>query len=99
MAQWIALHYNVQKTIVYNPAPLYIPPEQLVAGSMDPGLEKVLNQVGLSLKDAVAIPLGYIKDGAKSLFGIKTGEDKIKKFKGDIYRTSYKDTVRSRCIK
>ena len=81
LAQWIALHYNVQKTIVYNPAPLYIPPEQLVAGSMDPGLEKVLNQVGLSLKDAVAIPLGYIKDGAKSLFGIKTGEDKIKNLK------------------
>ena len=81
LAQWIALHYNVQKTIVYNPAPLYIPPEQLVAGSMDPGLEKVLNQVGLSLKDAVAIPLGYIKDGAKWLFGIKTGEDKIKNLK------------------
>ena len=81
LAQWIALYYNVQKTIVYNPAPLYIPPEQLVAGSMAPGLEKVLNQVGLSLKDAVAIPLGYIKDGAKSLFGIKTGEDKIKNLK------------------
>ena len=81
LAQWIALHYNVQKTIVYNPAPLYIPPEQLVAGSMDPGLEKVLNQVGLSLKDAVAIPLGYIKDEAKWLFGIKTGEDKIKNLK------------------
>ena len=81
LAQWIALHYNVQKTIVYNPAPLYIPPEQLVAGSMDPGLEKVLNQVGLSLKDVVAIPLGYIKDGAKWLFGIKTGEDKIKNLK------------------
>ena len=81
LAQWIALHYNVQKTIIYNPAPLYIPPEQLVAGSMDPGLEKVLNQVGLSLKDAVAIPLGYIKDGAKWLFGIKTGEDKIKNLK------------------
>ena len=81
LAQWIALHYNVQKTIIYNPAPLYIPPEQLVAGSMDPGLEKVLNQVGLSLKDAVAIPLGYIKDEAKSLFGIKTGEDKIKNLK------------------
>ena len=81
LAQWIALHYNVQKTIIYNPAPLYIPLEQLVAGSMDPGLEKVLNQVGLSLKDAVAIPLGYIKDGAKSLFGIKTGEDKIKNLK------------------
>ena len=81
LAQWIALHYNVQKTIVYNPAPLYIPPEQLVAGSMDPGLEKVLNQVGLSLKDAVATPLGYIKDEAKWLFGIKTGEDKIKNLK------------------
>ena len=81
LAQWIALHYNVQKTIIYNPAPLYIPPEQLVAGSMDPGLEKVLNQVGLSLKDAVAIPLGYIKDGVKWLFGIKTGEDKIKNLK------------------
>ena len=81
LAQWIALHYNVQKTIIYNPAPLYIPPEQLVAGSMDPGLEKVLNQVGLSLKDAVAIPLGYIKDEAKWLFGIKTGEDKIKNLK------------------
>ena len=81
LVQWIALHYNVQKTIIYNPAPLYIPPEQLVAGSMDPGLEKVLNQVGLSLKDAVAIPLGYIKDGAKWLFGIKTGEDKIKNLK------------------
>ena len=81
LAQWIALHYNVQKTIIYNSAPLYIPPEQLVAGSMDPGLEKVLNQVGLSLKDAVAIPLGYIKDGAKWLFGIKTGEDKIKNLK------------------
>ena len=81
LAQWIALHYNVQKTIVYNPAPLYIPPEQLVAGSIDPGLEKALNQVGLSLKDAVAIPLGYIKDEAKSLFGIKTGEDKIKNLK------------------
>ena len=48
---------------------------------MDPGLEKVLNQVGLSLKDAVAIPLGYIKDEAKWLFGIKTGEDKIKNLK------------------
>ena len=81
LAQWIALHYNVQKTIIYNPAPLYIPPEQLVAGSMDPGLEKVLNQVGLSLKDAVATPLGYIKDEAKWLFGIKTGEDKIKNLK------------------
>ena len=38
LAQWIALYYNVQKTIIYNPAPLYIPLEQLVAGSMDPGL-------------------------------------------------------------
>ena len=81
LAQWIALYYNVQKTIVYNPAPLYIPPEQIVAGSMAPGLERVLNQVGLSLKDAIATPLGYIKDEAKWLFGIKTGEDKIKNLK------------------
>ena len=71
LAQWIALHYNVQKTIVYNPAPLYIPPEQLVAGSIDPGLEKALNQVGLSLKDAVAIPLGYIKKEYTNPFGNK----------------------------
>ena len=81
LAQWIALYYNVQKTIVYNPAPLYIPPEQIVAGSMAPGLERVLNQVGLSLKDAVATPLGYIKDEAKWLFGIKTEKDEIEKLK------------------
>ena len=81
LAQWIALYYNVQKTIVYNPAPLYIPPEQIVAGSMAPGLERVLNQVGLSLKDAIATPLGYIKDEAKWLFGIKTEKDEIEKLK------------------
>lgn len=81
LAQWIALYYNVQKTIVYNPAPLYIPPEQIVAGSMAPGLERVLNQVGLSLKDAIATPLGYIKDEAKQLFGIKTEKDEIEKLK------------------
>ena len=67
LAQWIALYYNVQKTIIYNPAPLYIPPEQLIA-----------TLGAWSIKDAVAIPLGFIKDGAKWLFGIKTGEDKIK---------------------
>ena len=70
MAQWIALYYNVQKTIIYNPAPLYIPPEQLIA-----------TLGAWSIKDAVAIPLGFIKDGAKWLFGIKTGEDKIKNLK------------------
>ena len=82
LAQWIALYYNVQKTIIYNPAPLYIPPEQIVAGAgSDPGLEMVLNQVGLSLKDAIATPLGFIKDGAKWLFGIKTEKDEIEKLK------------------
>ena len=80
LAQWIALYYNVQKTIIYNPAPLYIPPEQIVAGS-NPGLEMVLNQVGLSLKDAIATPLGFIKDRAKWLFGIKTEKDEIEKLK------------------
>ena len=70
LAQWIALYYNVQKTIIYNPAPLYIPPEQLIA-----------TLGAWSIKDAVAIPLGFIKDGAKWLFGIKTGEDKIKNLK------------------
>ena len=82
LAQWIALYYNVQKTIIYNPAPLYIPPEQIVAGAgSDPGLEMVLNQVGLSLKDAIATPLGFIKDRAKWLFGIKTEKDEIEKLK------------------
>ena len=70
LAQWIALYYNVQKTIIYNPAPLYIPPEQLIA-----------TLGAWSIKDAVAIPLGFIKDGTKWLFGIKTGEDKIKNLK------------------
>ena len=82
LAQWIALYYNVQKTIIYNPAPLYIPPEQIVAGAgSGPGLEMVLNQVGLSLKDAIATPLGFIKDRAKWLFGIKTEKDEIEKLK------------------
>ena len=82
LAQWIALYYNVQKTIIYNPAPLYIPPEQIVArAGSDPGLEMVLNQVGLSLKDAIATPLGFIKDRAKWLFGIKTEKDEIEKLK------------------
>ena len=82
LAQGIALYYNVQKTIIYNPASLYIPPEQIVAGAgSDPGLEMVLNQVGLSLKDAIATPLGFIKDRAKWLFGIKTEKDEIEKLK------------------
>ena len=70
LAQWIALYYNVQKTIIYNPAPLYIPPEQLIA-----------TLGAWSIKDAVAIPLGFIKDGAKWLFGIKTEKDEIEKLK------------------
>ena len=30
LAQWIALHYNVQKTIIYNPAPLHISSDNFV---------------------------------------------------------------------
>ena len=30
LAQWIALHYNVQKTIIYNPAPLHISSDNIV---------------------------------------------------------------------
>ena len=30
LAQWIALYYNVQKTIIYNPAPLHISSDNIV---------------------------------------------------------------------
>ena len=30
LAQWIALHYNVPKTIIYNPAPLHISSDNIV---------------------------------------------------------------------
>ena len=92
VAQRVALQYNVQKTIIYNPAPLYVPLEHLTArvallvnGNV---MDMLLNKFGVSLKDGIAYPLKIIKDGMLDLFGIETEERKInrleKTFTGQI---------------
>ena len=74
VAQRVALQYNIQKTIIYNPAPLYVPLEHLTArvallvnGNV---MDMLLNKFGVSLKDGIAYPLKIIKDGMLDLFGI-----------------------------
>ncbi|MGX7112383.1 SA1320 family protein [Gemella cuniculi] len=85
IAQRVALEYNVQKTIVYNSAPLYIPLEQITAtiglGLQGNILEIGLNKIGISIKDAVAYPIGMLKNGANWLLGVETEEAKIQKLK------------------
>lgn len=81
IAQRVALQYNVQKTIIYNPAPLYVPLEHLTARVAllvkGNAIDMLLNKFGVSLKDEIAYPLKIIKDGMLDFLGIETEERKI----------------------
>ena len=92
VAQRVALQYNVQKTIIYNPAPLYIPIEQLpatlalkVKGN---AMDMLLNKFGVNLKDAIAYPMKILKNSVLDLLGVESEERKIensvKTFTGQI---------------
>lgn len=92
VAQRVALQYNVQKTIIYNPAPLYMPIEQLpatlalkVKGN---AMDMLLNKFGVNLKDAIAYPMKILKNSVLDLLGVESEERKIensvKTFTGQI---------------
>ena len=92
VAQRVALQYNVQKTIIYNPAPLYIPIEQLAATLAlkvkGNAMDMLLNKFGVNLKDAIAYPMKILKNSVLDLLGVESEERKIensvKTFTGQI---------------
>lgn len=92
VAQRVALQYNVQKTIIYNPAPLYISIEQLPATLALKGrgnaMDMLLKKFGVNLKDAIAYPMKIFKNSVLDLLGIESEERKIenleKTFTGQI---------------
>lgn len=91
IAQRVALQYNVQKTIIYNPAPLYIPLEQLATLPLkgrDTAMDKLLSKYGVKQKDVMFYTIKVLKEGMLDLFRIETEERKIetlvKTFTGQI---------------
>ena len=92
VAQRVALQYNVQKTIIYNPAPLYISIEQLPATLALKGrgnaMDMLLKKFGVNLKDVIAYPMKIFKNSVLDLLGIESEEHKIenleKTFTGQI---------------
>ncbi|MGX7103478.1 SA1320 family protein [Gemella sanguinis] len=92
VAQRVALQYNVQKTIIYNPAPLYVPLRQLAAKAAvlvkENAMDMLLSRFGVRLKDAIAYPMEFFKNSVLDLLGDESEERKIensvKTFTGQI---------------
>ena len=64
IAQRVALQYNVQKTIIYNPAPLYVPLKQLTKVAVlveENAMDMLLSRFGVRLKDVIAYPMEFFK--------------------------------------
>ena len=91
VAQRVALQYNVQKTIIYNPAPLYVPLKQLTKVAVlveENAMDMLLSRFGVRLKDAIAYPMEFFKNSVLDLLGDESEERKIensvKTFTGQI---------------
>ena len=92
IAQRVALKYNVQKTIIYNPAPLYVPLKQLTEKAAvlfkETVMDMLLSRYGVSLRDAIAYPMEFFKNSVLNLLGDESEERKIensvKTFTGQI---------------
>ena len=91
IAQRVALQYNVQKTIIYNPAPLYVPLKQLtkvVVLVEENAMDMLLSRFGVRLKDVIAYPMEFFKNSVLDLLGDESEERKIensvKTFTGQI---------------
>lgn len=91
IAQRVALQYNVQKTIIYNPAPLYVPLRQLTKVAVlveENAMDMLLSRFGVRLKDAIAYPMEFFKNSVLDLLGDESEERKIensvKTFTGQI---------------
>lgn len=91
IAQRVALQYNVQKTIIYNPAPLYVPLKQLTKVAVlveENAMDMLLSRFGVRLKDVIAYPMEFFKNSVLDLLGDESEERKIensvKTFTGQI---------------
>lgn len=91
IAQRVALQYNVQKTIIYNPAPLYVPLKQLTKVAVlveENAMDMLLSRFGVRLKDVIAYPMEFFKNSVLNLLGDESEERKIensvKTFTGQI---------------
>jgi len=91
VAQRVALQYNVQKTIIYNPAPLYVPLKQLTKVAVlveENAMDMLLSRFGVRLKDVIAYPMEFFKNSVLDLLGDESEERKIensvKTFTGQI---------------
>ena len=71
IAQRVALKYNVQKTIVYNPAPLYTKFRQMLANLLSKGQERTgdifLNNFTSSTIRTIAYPMKIISNNILSV--------------------------------
>lgn len=81
IAQRVALEYNVPKTVVYNSAPLYIPPENIYSLLL-PGTGPERNIKGMEIKASL--------DFVKYMAGLPNEENRIKQleknFTGEVIR-------------
>lgn len=81
IAQRVALEYNVPKTVVYNAAPLYIPPENIYSLLL-PGTGPERNIKGMEIKASL--------DFVKYMAGLPNEENRIKQleknFTGEVIR-------------
>lgn len=81
IAQRVALKYNVPKTVVYNAAPLYIPPENIYSLLL-PGTGPEKNLKGMEIKASL--------DFIKYMAGLPNEENRIKQleknFTGEVIR-------------
>lgn len=81
IAQRVALEYNVPKTVVYNAAPLYIPPENIYSLLL-PGTGPEKNLKGMEIKASL--------DFIKYMAGLPNEENRIKQleknFTGEVIR-------------
>ena len=91
IAQRVALQYNVQKTIIYNPAPLCVPLKQLTKVAVlveENAMDMLLSRFGVRLKDVIAYPMEFFKNSVLDLLGDESEERKIensvKTFTGQI---------------
>jgi len=94
IAQKVALKYNVQKTIVYNSAPLYTKFRQMLANFLSKGQERTgdifLNNFTSSTIRTIAYPMRIITNNMLSVLGFIAEEYEVneqeKMFTGQIIR-------------
>ena len=92
IAQRVALKYNVQKTIVYNPAPLYTKFRQMLANLLSKGQERTgdifLNNFTSSTIRTIAYPMKIISNNILSVLSFIPEEYEVneleKTFTGQI---------------